>query len=115
MSSLGNSYCNEYGVSTRTDAYEAWIGEFLDVTPDPGPDCSADGTCNTECDPGADPDCATPEPGCGNGVCEAGEDCDSCPSDCAEITHPKQGRLACCGNGMCEKHESANVCAVDCQ
>jgi V8-like Glu-specific endopeptidase len=80
------------------------------------PDCSADGTCNPECAEGADPDCGGPiDPFCGDGTCDGGgEDCDTCSADCAEISHPKKGRLACCGNGICERREDEAKCPVDC-
>ena len=49
-----------------------------------GPDCSADGTCNAQCAPGADPDCA---PDCSadgtcNAQCAPGADPD-CAPDCS--------------------------------
>ena len=46
-------------------------------------------------------------PVCGNGTCEAGESCSSCPGDCG----------ACppvCGNGTCEAGESCSSCLGDC-
>ncbi|MBI2889878.1 MAG: FG-GAP repeat protein [Nitrospirae bacterium] len=44
-------------------------------------------------------------PECGNGVCEAGEDPGSCPSDCSG---------AICGNGLCESGENYSGCPSDC-
>lgn len=48
----------------------------------------------------------------GNGVCEAQEDCISCPSDC------KTSSGAICGNGMCETGagdgEDCVSCPADC-
>jgi hypothetical protein len=81
-------------VSTRVDAYEAWINDFIGgTTPDPDPDPT----------------------GCGDGFCDiaGGESCASCSDDC-EIVHPKKGVLACCGNGVCEQREDAASCSVDC-
>jgi spore coat protein A len=45
-----------------------------------------------------------------NGSCELGEDCVSCPSDCASVSG------AFCGNGLCEAGdgENFNTCPADC-
>jgi spore coat protein A len=45
-----------------------------------------------------------------NGVCEEGEDCVSCPADCAEVSG------ALCGNGLCEAGDGENCdnCPADC-
>jgi hypothetical protein len=45
-----------------------------------------------------------------NGFCDPGEDCVSCPADCAEVGG------ALCGNGLCEAGDGENcvTCAVDC-
>ncbi len=50
--------------------------------------------------------------GCGNGICEVGEDCNSCPSDC--IGGTSSG--AVCGNGVCEAADGEDCvsCAADC-
>ena len=50
--------------------------------------------------------------GCGNGICEAGEDCNSCASDCPGGTSSG----AVCGNGVCEagNGEDCVSCAADC-
>lgn len=49
--------------------------------------------------------------GCGNGLCEVGEDCNSCASDCAS------GSGATCGNGICEagNGEDCLSCPSDCR
>jgi secreted trypsin-like serine protease len=94
ITSYGDSNCTVYGVSTRVDAYEAWINDFIGgTTPDPDPDPT----------------------GCGDGFCDiaGGESCSSCADDCV-IAHPKKGVLACCGNGVCEQREDAASCSVDC-
>ncbi|MBI3836001.1 MAG: hypothetical protein HY287_16870 [Planctomycetes bacterium] len=46
---------------------------------------------------------------CGNGVCEANEDCSTCPQDCFGV---QPG----CGNGICEPglRENCLNCPVDC-
>ena len=51
---------------------------------------------------------------CGNGVCEAGEDCRSCADDCIGITRGKPANRYCCGDGVCEIAEDESTCAVDC-
>lgn len=45
-------------------------------------------------------------PVCGDGVCELGENTDSCAADCAPDP--------VCGNGVCEDGENGTTCAVDC-
>jgi hypothetical protein len=50
--------------------------------------------------------------GCGNGICESGEDCNSCPGDCVSGTSSG----AVCGNGTCEagNGEDCVSCPADC-
>ncbi len=122
VTSYGDQWCTIYGVSTRTDAFDGWISEFMyvpdcsadgtcnpecGVGEDPdcstGPDCSADGVCNGECAPGEDPDCFA---GCGDGVCGAGESCDGRDGtteceDCAGRTGGKPSRRYCFVEGVC--------------
>ena len=106
VTSYGDSYCTQYGVSTKVDAYEAWIDAF--VSPPPPPDCSADGACNPLCAAGADPDCGGSGGSCGDGTCGAGESCDgragtaSCSADCAGRTNGKPARRYCYVEGVCE-------------
>ena len=73
---------------------------------DDGDACTADtcsaGTCtNTPID-----NC------CGNGTCEAGEDCDTCAADCTSGTSAG----ASCGNGICEAGDGEDclTCPQDC-
>jgi hypothetical protein len=48
-----------------------------------------------------------PPPGCGNGTCELGENCSTCPSDCGACTG--------CGDGVCIKGtEDCASCPADC-
>lgn len=74
----------------------------------PDIDSDVDGTlnCNDVCpnDPlkqltSGDCGCNNPEPGCGNGVCEADESCSNCPEDCASLTIGKgrNSQSYCCG------------------
>jgi hypothetical protein len=50
--------------------------------------------------------------GCGNGICESGEDCNTCPSDCVSGTSSG----AVCGNGVCEAGDGEDcvTCPADC-
>jgi Flp pilus assembly pilin Flp len=45
---------------------------------------------------------------CGNGVCDSGETCVTCPADCMQIP--------CCGNNNCETTlgETCSTCPADC-
>lgn len=130
ITSYGDSTCTVYGVSTRVDAYEAWINAFLgivepvcyaDADCDDGDPCTINtcanpGTAEASCESAPNPDCGTS--GCGDGVCGGvaeGEDCFSCPGDCGQPSyHPRKGLMACCGNGTCDKREDAASCSVDC-
>lgn len=76
--------------------------------------CTGGGTlaCNTTCD-GFDTSGCVDCPVCDDdGVCEAGEDCNSCPGDCVSGTTSG----AVCGNGVCEagNGEDCVSCAADC-
>jgi hypothetical protein len=44
---------------------------------------------------------------CGNGECEFGESCASCPADCGACT-------ALCGNAVCNSGENCATCPADC-
>ena len=75
----------------------------------------------------------SPEKICGNGICEFGEDHDSCPSDCTTwcgdgICSPELGETETnciadcyvepppvfCGNGVCDFGETFETCPEDC-
>ena len=46
-------------------------------------------------------------PICGNGSCESGEDCSTCPGDCGDCN-------PVCGDGICESGEDCSTCSADC-
>jgi hypothetical protein len=50
-----------------------------------------------------------PDP-CGNGICETGEDCNSCAADCGS-----GGGDAICGDGICQPGEDCQSCPDDCR
>lgn len=108
ITSYGDSRCRIYGVSTRVDAFESFIGDFLAPAPDPDPVCVADGFCDPACAPGADPDCDPVGGGsCGDGVCGAGESCDgrngtTACSDCAGVVNGRPSGRYCYVEGVCQ-------------
>lgn len=56
----------------------------------------------------ASPLCPVRPAACGNGLCEAGENGDTCPADCqVQPTHV-------CGNAICESGETPEQCPADC-
>jgi hypothetical protein len=88
---------------------------------DDGLFCNGEEVCDEvddSCVPGPAPcpdDCNEDDDictGCGDGVCDLGEDCDSCPSDCISGTLPG----AVCGNGICEAGDGEDClsCPSDC-
>jgi len=83
----------------------------------PGVDCadSLDNDCDgaTDCD---DSDCAA-DWAClfalcnSNGVCDSGEDCSACGTDCDSKTNGPQSGRYCCGNGIAESAEGdGSIC-----
>ncbi|MHC5094757.1 MAG: GDSL-type esterase/lipase family protein [Planctomycetota bacterium] len=91
-------------------------------------DCGAPTTTELNCSDGIDDDCdgytdcedsdCMGDPACpaycGNGTCDPGEDCSSCPDDCISKTGGAPNSRYCCGDGVCEGAEDAVNCAVDC-
>lgn len=93
VTSWGDNTCTQFGVSTRVDAYQAWIDGFVGTDPGPEPEPTP------EPDPGVDT--------CGDGVCGAGESCDgrgvtSACGDCAGKTNGKPSNRFCYVEGVCE-------------
>ncbi len=87
------------------------VSEVVDLTCDDGldNDCDGEADCN-DLDCAADPYCQTP--GCDqDGVCEAGEDCTTCPSDCDSVTSGKPSGRYCCGDGIAQPAEGdGSIC-----
>jgi hypothetical protein len=54
---------------------------------------------------------APPEPVCDNGICEEGENSESCADDC--YSESTDGYY--CGNGSCEEGEDTSSCSEDCE
>jgi hypothetical protein len=89
-------------------------GEALDATCDPcvAQICAVDSFC---CNAAWDGLCVSEVTSvcgdtcpvvCGNGWCEAGEDCNSCSQDC--------GACPTCGDAVCSWGEDCNSCSQDC-
>jgi secreted trypsin-like serine protease len=90
ITSYGDANCTIYGVSTRTDAFDAFINAFIGTT--------------EPIDTGFPP----VEGDCGNGVCDEGESCDGRDAttmfdlDCAGKTGGKPSKRYCEVGASCE-------------
>ena len=92
--------CNDGSTCTSDDKCSG--GECVG---NPLANCNCDGFCDTAAGENCSTcpsDCAsgtTSGGGCGNGICEAGngETCTSCPQDCNGITGGKPSNRYCCG------------------
>jgi len=138
--STETGYCAD-GIDNDCDTYTDCDDADCDSDPacqcgngtcDPGEDqcncpedCGTPPSTETSCTDGVDNDCDTytdcddsdcdsdPACQCGNGVCDPGEDCHTCPDDCISRTVPPKFAY-CCGDGTCEGEENETNCAVDC-
>ena len=65
-------------------------------------DCDVDTDCDdSDCD--TDDACSSPSPtpvGCGNDICDIGENCNSCSQDCESQTTGRKRNRHCCGDGI---------------
>lgn len=99
--------CGECPDPCGDDVCDADKGEDCVSCPD---DCTCVAECGNDlCEAGEDPetcpeDCDTEE--CGNDSCDDPETCDSCPEDCGD----------CCGNDVCDEAfgETCADCPDDC-
>jgi hypothetical protein len=110
---LDTSGCTNCGNGVR-DSGEVCDGGDLGGATCGDQGCTGGGAlaCNATCS-GYDESACLGCPLCNeNGVCEAGEDCEGCPGDCAGGTTSG----AVCGNGVCEaaNGESCVTCPSDC-
>jgi hypothetical protein len=121
----GDADCDD-GVACTVDTCDLAAGECNhlpdDAFCDNGLFCDGTETCDAalDCRPGTDPcgggvcdevgDVCTTV--CGDGLCEAGEDCVSCAADCPSLPLPG----AACGNGLCEAGDGEDcvTCPADC-
>jgi subtilisin family serine protease len=122
-----NGFDNRFGYG-RIDAIDslALVGASectVDADCDDGLFCNGAETCvGGNCVPGTDPcpgqacdeanDVCVPLVCDGDGICEAGEDCNNCSDDCISGSVPG----AACGNGICEAGDGEDCvsCPADC-
>ena len=102
---LGGATCGDFGCGGGTLACNGTCDGFDISGCTECPVCDNDGVCELGEDcVGCPSDCVSGEAAgavCGNGVCEAGdgEDCVSCPSDCNGQQGGKPANRFCCGDG----------------
>lgn len=93
-----------------------WEGDYLEEACSSGRDLDEDGAigcddpdcwavCTPTCAPGMA--CDPSEPRCGDGTCDAVEDCRVCPGDCGACP-------AVCGDSFCDPGETGATCPGDC-
>ena len=107
----GDAVCEgaENSCSCGLDCGAAPDQEIPGLSCDDGEDNDCDG--DIDC---ADADCtaaaACQPPACdGDGVCEAGEDCRSCGSDCSGRLTGKPSNRYCCGDGIAQPPEGGGA------
>ncbi|MFH1450709.1 MAG: DUF1554 domain-containing protein, partial [archaeon] len=69
--------------------------------------CNADEDCNT-----CESDCGACISFCGDGTCDADEDCNTCSGDCGLCENATN--TTTCGNFICDASESCITCPFDC-
>lgn len=109
----GDSSCdaNEDSCSCSADCGAPPAGEVVGATCDDGADNDCDGLVDCQdSDCAAEPVCAPPA--CdGDGICEAGEDCLSCASDCDGEQKGNPANRYCCGDGEAQSAEGdGSIC-----
>ena len=122
--SFGDTTCSQFGADTRPTQTANFI--LANVPELAAGVCGMDGVCNLSC--ATDPDCVPLAPYCGDGVMQAGEQCDAgsdngrigsgCATDCTPVA-------PVCGNSIIEMGEACDLgaangtegvtCSADCQ
>jgi hypothetical protein len=97
----GETSCNCAGDCGAAPASETSCSGGIDEDCDGATDC-ADADCN------ASPACAPTS--CGNALCERGESCNTCASDCKKAPGSPANRY-CCGDGIAQLAEgNGSIC-----
>jgi hypothetical protein len=133
-------YSADAGCTSKNDADESNCGDLVCEGGETPASCAID--CVTQCNDRQDNDadgrvdlndmgCSnvadTDERNCGDGVCSANEDYNTCGADCprpivcgnglCEVGESETCASDCgpvCGNGICEPNETSASCAFDC-
>lgn len=97
------------GTPTDEMVYECGNVNFISYGPCPsGETCVEQRNGETRC-VGDEPPPPPIVTGCGDGSCDSGETCDTCPQDCG-VCSPETS----CPNGVCANPESCSTCPQDC-
>jgi chitinase len=89
----GGYVCEDCGtpLSTETNCSDNKDNDCDSYTDCDDIDCGIDSACQVACN--------------GDGKCDPGEDCNTCPDDCASYKKGKPAGRYCCGNGVAEGPE----------